>query len=162
MLWDLGSDMATQYYNAWNMCVKLAWQVPRATHTYFVDQLLTCDLTSARTDILGRYSKFVMGLMLSPSSEVRVMCGVARQDISTVIGGNLTLVRSDTWLHPVLSSIVKIKQNLLEKVAPVPETDQWRLGFLSKLLSQRGEAYYRADDDEVARVTSLIDSLCVN
>ena len=71
-------------------------------------------------------------------------------------------VRSDTGLHPVLSSIVKIKQKLLEKVAPVPDINQWRLGFLSKLLSQRGEAYYRADDDEVARVTSLIDSLCVN
>ena len=32
MLWDLGGDLAQQYYNAWNTCVKLAWQVPRATH----------------------------------------------------------------------------------------------------------------------------------
>ena len=51
MMWDLGSDMASQYYNAWSMCVKLAWQVPRATHRYFVDKLLTCDLTSAKVDI---------------------------------------------------------------------------------------------------------------
>ena len=38
MLWELDSKAAHQYYNAWNTCVKLAWQVPRATHTYFVDQ----------------------------------------------------------------------------------------------------------------------------
>ena len=38
MLWELGSDMARQYFNAWNTCVKLTWQVPRATHTYFLEQ----------------------------------------------------------------------------------------------------------------------------
>ena len=41
-LWDLGSDLAKQYYTAWKTCVKLTWQVPRTTHTYFVDQLLSC------------------------------------------------------------------------------------------------------------------------
>ena len=28
MLWELDSDMATKYFNAWTICVKLAWQVP--------------------------------------------------------------------------------------------------------------------------------------
>ena len=45
MLWDLGSDMARQYYNAWTTCVKLAWQVPRPTHTYFLDHLLKLEWT---------------------------------------------------------------------------------------------------------------------
>ena len=67
MLWDLGSDMATQYYNVWTTCVKLAWQVPRATRSYLVDQLLCCDLTSTRMDILARYAKFAKGLLFSPS-----------------------------------------------------------------------------------------------
>ena len=50
MLWDLGSSLATQYFNAWSTCVKLAWQVPRATHRYFVDHLLSCGLSSVRVD----------------------------------------------------------------------------------------------------------------
>ena len=162
MLWDLGSDMSKQYFNAWHMCVKLAWQVPRPSHTYFVDHLLTCDFTSIRTDIFSRYCKFVKGLMTSPSEEVRVMCGVSRQDIRTATGANIALVRSETGLHPVLTNIEQVRQKLMEKVAPVPEADQWRLHYLTKLLSQRGEAFYMADEDEVVRVTSLIDSLCVN
>ena len=77
MLWELGSDMATQYFNAWKTCVKLTWQVPRATHTYFVDHLLNCGISSVREDTMTRYTKFVKGLMMSPSMEVAVMCGVA-------------------------------------------------------------------------------------
>ena len=39
MLWKLGSGMATRYFNAWTTFVKLAWQVPRATHSYFVENM---------------------------------------------------------------------------------------------------------------------------
>merc|ERR1719186_1998231 len=80
MLWDLGSDMASQYFNAWSTCVKLTWQVPRATHSYFVEHLLSCGLSSVRVDTLGRYTKFIRGLQSSPSMEVAVMCGVAKKD----------------------------------------------------------------------------------
>ena len=61
MLWDLSSDMASQYFNAWTTCVKLTWQVPRATHTYFAEHLLCCGLTSVRMDTLARYCTFVRG-----------------------------------------------------------------------------------------------------
>ena len=76
MLWELGSDMAIQYYNIWKTCVKLTWQVPRATHTYFVDHLLNCGISSVREDTMMRYSKFVRGLMRIPSMEVAVICDV--------------------------------------------------------------------------------------
>ena len=48
-LWERDSLMAEQYFSAWRTCVKLAWQVPRAAHTYLVDHLLACDLSSVRT-----------------------------------------------------------------------------------------------------------------
>ena len=38
-LWKLRGDMAQQAFNAWNTCIKLAWQVPRGTHTYMVDMM---------------------------------------------------------------------------------------------------------------------------
>ena len=34
MLWDLQGNLAKQVFHAWNTCVKLAWHVPRQTHTY--------------------------------------------------------------------------------------------------------------------------------
>ena len=36
MLWDLSSEMAGMFYRSWNTCVKLAWNVPRSTHTYLL------------------------------------------------------------------------------------------------------------------------------
>ena len=142
-------------------CVKLAWQVPRASYTYFVDQLLSCGKSSVRMDTLTRFSKFVKGLIASPSMEVAVMCGVARQDIRTVTGGNLALIRLETGLEPVVSSQGIIRKKIHQNVASVPDIDRWRLDYLAKLLRERGEAHYRSEDEEVARLSILIDSLCI-
>ena len=162
MLWDLDSDMAGQYFNAWNTCVKLTWQVPRATHRYFVDQLLSCGHSSVRTDIMARYTRFIKGLQASPSMEVAVMFGVAKRDVRTVTGSNISLIRQDTGLDPVTSSPWEVKKRLLGNVASAPDTDEWRLSYLAKLLTDRGEASYRVEDSAVLRLTGLIDSLCIN
>ena len=60
------------------MCVKLTWQEPRATHTSFVDHLLSGGMTSVRMNSLARYLMFVKGMMVSPSPKVAIMCGVVR------------------------------------------------------------------------------------
>ena len=159
MLWDLGSDMATQYYNVWTTCVKLAWQVPRATRSYLVDQLLCCDLTSARMDTLARYARFARGLLVSPSMEVAVMAGVAMRDIRTVTGSNLSL---ETGIDPINGSLSKLKYELGLNTVSAPDLDKWRVDYLGKLLAERGEAFYRADESLVLRLSNLIDSLCVN
>ena len=162
MLWDLGSAMATQYFNAWTTCVKLAWQVPRATHTYFVDQMLACGMDSVRVDTMARYVKFVRSLITSPSMEVSVMCGVARNDIRTVTGSNLALLRRKTGLDMTVSSVGRVRDVLRKGLAIVPEADQWRIKYLARLLTERGEAHYSSDEEGVIRLSSLIDSLCCN
>ena len=55
MLWDLAGDKAIQVYNSWNTAVKLAWDCPRQTRTFLVQQVLSCGISSARTDILARF-----------------------------------------------------------------------------------------------------------
>ena len=58
-LWQLRGDMASQVFNAWTTFIKLAWQVPRGTHTYFVDRMLACGISHTRDDILARYVTFL-------------------------------------------------------------------------------------------------------
>ena len=36
MTWNLYGEKAGQLFRSWNTCVKLAWNVPRSAHTYFV------------------------------------------------------------------------------------------------------------------------------
>ena len=71
--WDLGSAGASAFYSAQTVGVKLAWGVPRATHTYFVQQCLAPGATSARAEVLARFAGFYTGLRNSPSPEVRTV-----------------------------------------------------------------------------------------
>ena len=119
-------------------------------------------MSSVRMDTLARYTRFVRGLMTSPSNEVIVMCGVAREDIRTVTGSNLALIGIETGLNPVKASIGTVKEKLRMKISSVPDIDKWRIDYLARLLRERGEAFYSAEEEEVNRLTILIDSLCVN
>ena len=81
MLWDLSGEKASQVFNAWTTAVKLTWDVPCATRSYLVQQVLAPGLTSAKTDILARYGGFFRSLRKSPSVEVAVMANLAGNDI---------------------------------------------------------------------------------
>ena len=158
MLWQFQSESASQYFTSWRTCVKLAWHVPRQTHTYLVDHLLCSGLSSVRSDILSRYVKFARGLKLSPSMEVSVMFGVVAGDACTTTGQNLNMIRLETGLDPLACSLVKLKEELGGRVVAVPDGDVWRLKYLGKLLEARGEANYQGEDTH--QLTVLIDSLC--
>ena len=157
-LWNFGGECAGQYFTAWQTCVKLAWHVPRQTHTYLADSFLCSGQSTVRNDVLSRYTKFVRGLRTSPSTEVSAMFGVVAGDVSTNTGQNLNLIRWETGLDPLSSSLVELKAALAIGVPAVPEMDTWRIDYLSKLLEARGERYYLGEDSH--HLTVLIDSLC--
>ena len=163
MLWDLQGDMVSQYFNSWKTCVKLAWGVPRGTHSYFIDYL-SGGLISVRRDILSRYVGFYKNLLRSPSREVNILARVAAKDIRTTTARNLRLVEEETggltWLVPSW----RIKKRLLEREPLVPVEDNWRLQYLGKLLERRDIMLYQGMEgcEEVELVQGLIDSLCTN
>ena len=158
MLWQFDGESAGQYFTSWRTCVKLAWHVPRQTHTYLVDHLLCSGLSSVRSDILSLYVKFVRGLKLGPSREVSVMFGVVAGDVRTTTGQNLNIIRLETGLDPLACSLVKVKAELGSRLEAVPDGDVWRVKYLGKLLEARGEANYEGEDTH--QLTVLIDSLC--
>jgi hypothetical protein len=87
--------MAGQVYHAWNTTIKLAWQVPRGTHTYFVDRVMSCGISYAK------YVKFFRSLMECPSMEVPVLSHIVARDGRTTTWNSLHLIRDmtglDTW-----------------------------------------------------------------
>ena len=159
-LWQLSSDMAKQVYHAWDTNIKLVWGVPRGTHTYFVDRMLNCGISHMRTDIMARYIKFFKGLRESPSAEVSVLAHIVARDVRTNTGNNLQHVQEMTGLDPWSCFGSQVKKVMNEKLAQLPQPDEWRLPYLGKLLEKRGEKYYKVED--TTELTELIDSLCVN
>ena len=164
MLWDLSGDGACQVYNSWNTAIKLAWDCPRDTRKYLVQQVLSPGLSSARTDILVRYAKFFTSLRRSTSREVAMLANLVSRDISTTTGANLRYIEDSSGLSPWETSQEKLREAIIEKeTVTVQDMDKWRIPLLDKLLATRQNMEYMGEEEnEVSRMTDLIDSLCIN
>ena len=161
MLWRFDGPAAGQVFRAWNTCVKLAWGVPRATHTYFVDQLLSCGLSGLKTDIMCRYTKFISSLKNSPSAEVSTLANIVLRDVRSNTGANVRFLTRETGLDPS-EGISAIRLATQEQLCKPEDRDTWRLQYLARLLAERGEMFYEGIETEENILTGLIDSLCVN
>ena len=164
MLWDLEGDLAIQYLSTWNTCVKLSWDLPRATHSYFLTKL-SAGIISAKRDIICRYAGFVKGLMSSPSREVTIMARLVVKDVRTTTAKNIKVLEREAGGLSWGSTTREIRKELFKKVEDIPVTDQWRLPYLTKLLEQRDVMTYNGEgeeSEELTRVKELLDSLCIN
>jgi hypothetical protein len=156
MLWDLFGNQAQQMYRTWNTCVKLAWDVPRSTHTFFVDGLLGSGLPSIRQQILGRYPKFFKSLLDSPSLEVAVVARIVSKDAKTITGKNLLNLRIETGVDVASAPLSKSRQ--LFSLVSEPTQANWKFYLLEKYLKTRNDMDTRCEDTEY--INDLISSLC--
>ena len=143
--------------------MKLAWGVPRATHTYLVQQCLAPGATSARAEVLARFAGFYSGLRNSPSPEVRTVALLCGRDLRTTTGSNIRAVEEASGLSVWNSTTAQVRKAVRQKeLVAVPARDGWRLPYLRRLLEQRLQYHYQGDIANEGRVQSLVDSLCVN
>ena len=161
--WDLGSAASASFFSAQTVGVKLAWGVPRATHTYFVQQCLAPGATSARAEVLARFTGFYAGLRNSPSHEVRTVALLAGRDLRTTTGSNIRMVEEASGLSVWSSTTSQVRSAVRHhELVPVPPEDFWRLPYLNSLLEQRLQYHYSGNKEQETKIQSLIDSLCVN
>ena len=161
MLWWFDGPAAGQVFRAWNTCVKLVWGVPRSTHTYFVDQLLSCCLSSLKAHTLCRYVKFISSLKDSPSAEVSTLANIVLRDVRSNTGANVRFLSWETGLDPS-EGISAVRGATQEQLCKPEDRDTWRLQYLARLLAERGEMFYRGIETEENILTVLINGLCVN
>ena len=103
MLWNLYGPGAGQVFRSWNTCVKLAWGVPRWTHNYFVDHILSCGIPPVRQKVLGQYLGFFQKLLVSESSEIRLLASVVGRDAGSVLP--LSWLRCTVILRSLLKMV---------------------------------------------------------
>ena len=74
--------------------------------------VLCPDMTSAKVDILAKYSNFFRGLRSSPSTEVAFMANLMGRDLRSVTGRKLRMLRDETGLDPWTASAASLKKEL--------------------------------------------------
>ena len=126
--------------------MKLAWGVPRATHTYRVDNLLAGGLPSIRSSVLARFCKFFVSLRISSSLALRVMANISANDIRSVTRNNLLMS--------------KVKITILGIRAAVSRQDSWRVPCLKKFLAQKYVLVGQHQDTD--EIDKLIESFCLS
>ena len=156
----MAGDKAIQVYNSWNTAVKLAWDCPRQTRTFLVQQVLSCGYSSTRTDILARYVSFFRSLRSSTSLEIRVLANLMGRDLLSTTGRNIRSVRVASGLDPWQASPFMVKAALSEKEqVEIPSRDKWRIEYLCSLLSQIQEAKYQTNEETKSNLQTLVNSL---
>ena len=90
MLWNLYGPGATQVLRCWNTCVKLACGVTRWSYNYF--GFVFRRIPSIHQKGLGQYFGFFNKLLVSESSEIRLLANV----LVLMLGQLLGLICS-TW-----------------------------------------------------------------
>ena len=139
-IWDLTSPEAEMVFAAWRTGHKLAWRVHRGCRSYLVQQVLAPHVTILRVQILCKFCGFFRSLLYS-------------------VGANLAWPGLDLLL--VGPGHLRAALLAADRVV-VPDRDTWRVPYLERLLSERLQAYYRADTQAEEQLIVLINSLVIN
>ena len=59
-LWDLHSKEVETVYSTWRTNLKLAWDCPRATRGYLVQEVLSCGQDKISTRLLMKFKKIMI------------------------------------------------------------------------------------------------------
>ena len=150
-LWDLYGDRAEQCYRAWSTEVKLVWNLPRTTHTWLVDNLLCCSISSAREKIMAGYVGFLNRMKTSASWEVRIISEVVSRDAGSVTGKNIINMRQEFKIDPRRMTSKELRMRY--RGAEMPPGESWKLELLRKMLEDRQE---RLEDGEEGEDLKLL------
>ena len=156
MLYDLASQSSQSYLKSWNTFVKLAWDVPRSTYTYLVENVLAENFVPFRKQIYSRYVSYFQHLFTSTSQEIRHLARIVSRDARSTVFRNVKFIQEMSGLSPWDYSSWRVVQKI--ENATVPPNNEWRLSFLEKLLEQRRQKSALLED--TSRLTLMINSLC--
>ena len=134
--------------------MKLAHSLPRATHTYIVENYLS-ELPSVKQLIIGRYVKYLQSLLSSNNNVIWNIANLAVNSSRSVTGLNVTNIRDEFHLHPVSVD----KRQFCVKKREIPENGLDNIELLDYLLFLRNN---ETEEPIVIELDSLIADICTN
>ena len=156
MIWNLNGEYVDKFFRAWNIQSRLAFNVPRNTHTNLVEEYFCAGIPSLRKQTLSRYPKFVSKLLENPSREIKILSNFLLQDQRSILGRNYS------YLNELIN-----KENCLylsgaevRSLLPRLEVESWRTSLLTTMLNIRLDNSYNEFNINKAQVDEMVNSLC--
>ena len=137
-LWDLFSSECERIYAAWNVAIRICFNVDRTTHRYFIEEL--SDNLHPKVMLCSRYASFHQSLLTCDKFPVRYLARLHQDDQRTVFGRTLRRIAHECGNgSPVqkFPSKTLVKKNM--KYFAVPDSEAWRCSILNDLLKARDD-----------------------
>ena len=132
-LWDLFSSNCDRVYKAWNVAVRFAWNVPRETHRYLIEEISGC--LHPKVMLASRLVKFVEQLRTSTKMGVRMLASLALSDQRSVLGRSMVRVARECSVEAMNLTPAMVKSQL--HYFDVPDDEKWRIGPIQEILDEQ-------------------------
>ena len=159
-LWDLYSKDCERLFSAWNVAIRICFDVDRSTHRYFIEEL--SGSLHPKVMLCSRYSSFHQSLLICDKFPVRFLARLHHHDQRTVFGRTLLKIAKDcnngSTLQPFPSKSL-VKKTM--KYFAVPDVEKWRPCMLKELLDVKN---YRCalPGFSSEEVSSLLKFVCTS
>ena len=141
-LWDIYSKEAEKLWATWHKTIKLAYNLPFATHRYLLNALVNYD--HIKKQVIKRFIKFHKTVTESDIPQIKILHNTQSKDYRSVYGRNISHILRD-------SGAIALEQVNLANITinPVPPGCEWRINFLVDVLSERlyGDTLSRDESD---------------
>ena len=117
-----------------------------------------CEETSPKEDILRRYVAFSANLKMSPSLEVATVSRIEENDISTIHGANLALIREKTVGDPMMMSRMQLKNDISFRMR-MPDDQGWVKESLHELLDERIQLDIQGGEEKRTSIDMINESI---
>ena len=154
-LWDLYSKECQRFFAAWNVAIRICFDVDRSTHRYFIEELT--DGLHPKVMLCSRFASFHRSLVSCDKFQVRYLARLQQADQRTVFGRTLSRIGQECGSSFPSKAVVKKKM----KYFAVPEDEAWRPPLLSDLLKVR-EDISTLPGFSVAEVDEMLQFVCTS
>ena len=126
-LWNIFDGPCDRLYSAWNIAVRMAFDLPRDCHRYFIEEI--SELLHPQVMLAKRFLKFHETLQRSKKFSVRFLSELSGGNIVTTYGKNLWNIQNKCEENVTSRNLSK-----LLRYAPVPEQEKWRIEAAKDML----------------------------
>ena len=107
------------------------WDLPYATHKYFMEPL---GGQHALSMIITRYIKFIQSLKKSPKIAVQFLVEKVLRNCNTLTGQNVRFVLDKTGTEDIFKvNVTKVRNDL--EFCETKQEDEWRLNFVKEIVN---------------------------
>ena len=132
VLWNLYSRETTMLYNTWSVSIRKMFRLDRKSHRYLIEPI--SDMPHIRQALMKRFLGFTEKLSASRKGVLKRAYKIFKADCRSTTGSNIRNIMLECNAVPSTPLCTEIEKLQFK---PVPPDDEWRIGFISDLISIR-------------------------